>query len=303
MKAIPTIDIGKYRRETPEAPVTETEMTKLRGLIGSLQYAVSHTRPDLASRLGEIQTQLSKPTVQTLLQGNKVLREAQLTSDVSIFFRNINPDELTHAAFGDASFASPKQLASFQGSIICATSPKLLKNEKAPISPLTWSSKKINRVVRSTLSAEAFSMSRSVDQLGWMRLLWGTLATDNFDWRKPPEAFKLLPSAAIVTDCKSLYDLVSRTAIPSCEEYRTTLEVLLIRERCLEHCTFRWIPTSLQLADALTKVMDPGLLRTVLATGMFQLHDEQASLDRNAQRKQAISWLRDNHVNNKVSGV
>ena len=303
LKAIPAIDIGKYRRETPEASVSDSEMTKLRGLIGSLQYAVSHTRPDLASRLGEIQTQLSNPTVQTLLQGNKVLREAQSTSDVSIFFRNIDPKELTHVAFGDASFASPKQLASFQGSIICATSPKLLKNEKAPVSPLTWSSKKINRVVRSTLSAEAFSMSRSVDQLGWMRLLWGTIAIDNFDWRKPPEAFKLLPPAAIVTDCKSLYDLVSRTAIPSCEEYRTTLEVLLIRERCLEHCAFRWIPTSLQLTDALTKVMDPNLLRTVLATGMFQLHDEQASLDRNAQRKQAISWFRANHVNNKVSGV
>lgn len=59
----------------------------------------------------------------------------------------------------------------------------------------------------------------------------------------------------------------------------------------------------LQLADALTKVMDPNLLRTVLATGMFQLHDEQDSLDRNAQRKQAISWLKANHVNNKVSGV
>ena len=303
IKAIPSIDVGRFRRETPEVPVTDHEMTKLRGLIGSLQYAVSHTRPDLASRLGEIQIQLAKPTVQTLLQGNKVLREAQCTSDVSIFFRNIGPNELTHVAFGDASFASPKQLASFQGSIICATSPRLLKNEKAPVSPLTWSSKKINRVVRSTLSAEAFSMSRSVDQLGWLRLLWGTIALEGFDWRKPPESFKLLHPAAIVTDCKSLYDLVSRTAIPSCEEYRTTLEVLLIRERCLEHCVFRWIPTSLQLADALTKVMDPTLLRTVLATGMFQLHDEQDSLDRNAQKKQAISWLKANHVNNKVSGV
>ena len=293
IKAISAIDVGKTRREVPEAPVTDSEMTRLRGLIGSMQYAVSHTRPDLASRLGEIQVQLSQPTVQTLLQGNKLLREAQLTSEVSIFFRQIEPKSVTHVAFGDASFASPKQLASFQGSVICATSPKLLQNEKAPVSPLTWSSKKINRVVRSTLSAEAFSMSRSVDQLGWMRLLWGTLAIDHFDWRQPSEALSRLPPAAIVTDCKSLYDLVSRNAMPSCEEYRTTLEVLLIRERCLEHCVFRWIPTVLQLADALTKVMDPTLLRTVMATGVFQLHDEQASLERNAQKKQAISWLRE----------
>lgn len=110
-------------------------MTRLRGLIGSMQYAVSHTRPDLASRLGEIQVQLSQPTVQTLLQGNKLLREAQLTSEVSIFFRQIGPKLVTHVAFGDASFASPKQLESFQGSVICATSPKLLQNEKAPVSP------------------------------------------------------------------------------------------------------------------------------------------------------------------------
>ena len=293
VKAIPAIDVGKSRREIPESPVSESEMTKLRGLIGSMQYAVSHTRPDLASRLGEIQVQLSKPIVQTLIQGNRLLREAQLTSDTSIFFRHIPPHEVAHVAFGDASFASPKQLASFQGTIICATSPKLLKNERAPVSPLTWSSKKINRVVRSTLSAEAFSMSRSVDQLGWMRLLWGTLAIDDFNWRQPSEAFQKLPHAAIVTDCKSLYDLVSRTAIPSCEEYRATLEVLLIRERCLEHCVFRWIPTSLQLADALTKVMDPTLLRTVMAAGVFQLHDEQASLEKNAQKKQAISWLKE----------
>ena len=80
--------------------------------------------------------------------------------------------------------------------------------------------------------------------------------------------------------------------MPSCEEYRTTLEVLLIRERCQEHCHFRWIPTSLQVADALTKPMDPALLRQVLSTGNFQLHDENDSLERNAHRKQAITWLR-----------
>ena len=81
--------------------------------------------------------------------------------------------------------------------------------------------------------------------------------------------------------------------MPSCGEYRTTLEVLLIRERCREHCHFRWIPTSLQVADALTKPMDPALLRQVLSTGSFQLHDETDSLERNAHRKQALSWLRD----------
>ena len=126
-------------------------------------------------------------------------------------------------------------------------------------------------------------MSRGVDKLSWMRLLWGSLVIKNFDWRTPSKSLAGLQKAIIVTDCKSLYDLVTRTAIPSCEEYRTTLEVLLIRER--------WIPTSLQLADPLTKPMDPAILRVALASGSFQLFDEQASLQTNAHRKQAISWL------------
>ena len=177
---IPAIDIGKHRREDPEAIANDGEISKLRGLIGSLQYAVTHTRPDVASRLGEVQTQLSKPTIQTLLTANRVLREAQHHCDVKICFRHISHESVTHVAFGDASFASPKQLASFQGTIICATNPELQENRKAPISPLSWSSKKIARVVRSTLSAEAYSMSRSVDRLGWLRLLWGVLHIPEF---------------------------------------------------------------------------------------------------------------------------
>ena len=293
---IQAIDVGKHRREQPQMPTSEVELSKLRGLVGSLQYAVSHTRPDLAARLGEIQVQMAQPKVETLLACNKVLREAQQTAQVKICFRSILPQEVTHVSFGDASFASPKQLASFQGTLICATTKALDQNQQAPISPLSWSSKKIARVVRSTLSAEAYSMSRSVDRLSWLRLLWGVIHVDGFKWQDPHQALHQLPKAVITTDCKSLYDLVSRLAMPSCEEYRTTLEVLLIKERCSEHCSFRWIPTSLMLADPLTKPMDPSVLRAALATGLFQIYDEASVLRENAHRKCAVSWL-----NNQVS--
>ena len=110
-------------------------------------------------------------------------------------------------------------------------------------------------------------------------------------------------AAVVVTDCKSLYDLVSRRAMPSCEEYRTTLEVLLIKDRCLEHCHFRWIPTALQLADPLTKNMDATLLRAVLRQGSFQLFDEDASLQTNAHKKQAVQWIRESHQKKILGSV
>ena len=104
VRNIPAIDIGRPRRQTPDAPVNESELSKLRGVIGSLQYAVTHTSPDMAAKLGEVQVQISKATVQTLLLASKVLRETQETSDVRLCFRSIPVDQLTHVSFGDASF-------------------------------------------------------------------------------------------------------------------------------------------------------------------------------------------------------
>ena len=288
---IPSIDIGRLRRQDLDAPVNEDERTKLRGLVGSLQYAVTHTRPDVAARLGEVQCQTTTATVQTLLLANKVLREAQEYHQVHVVFRAIPVEKLTFVAFGDASFASSKNLNSHQGILICATDDRLNQNLEAPVSPLSWSSKRIPRVVRSTLSAEAYAMSKAVDLLGWVRMLWGVIHIPDFKWRQPEQGFKQLRTAVIVTDCKSLYDLVTRLAMPACEEYRTTLEVLLIKQRCLENACFRWVPTTLQAADCLTKAMDSNLLRAVLARGQFKLYDPSQTLEKDAQRKKAIEWL------------
>ena len=288
---IPHIDIGRYRRQTPQSLVTEQERTKLRGLVGSLQFAVTHTRPDLAARVGELQGQITRANVQTLLDANRVLREAQQHDDVSIFYLPIPPDQITFASFGDASFASSKNLNSHQGTLVCATDKRLEQNLEAPLSPLVWISKKIPRVVRSTLSAEAYSMSKAVDVLGWVRSLWGCVHIHKFPWHDPFSSYKLMHRALLMTDCKSLFDLVTRLATPACEEYRTTLEILLIKQRIEEHTSCKWIPTTIMPADCLTKAMGPSLLRTILAKGRFVLYDSDGSLPKDAQRRQALSWL------------
>ena len=291
VRNIPSIDVGRPRRQTPESDVTEAERSKLRGLVGSLQYAVTHSRPDLAAKLGEVQGAITKATVATLLLANKVLREAQEFGNVGITYLPIEVDRLTFVSFGDASFASSKCLSSHQGALICATDDRMLANKEAPLSPLTWSSKKIPRVVRSTLSAEAYAMSKAVDMLGWMRFLWGVVHIDGFQWQSPETCCNQLNKAIIITDCKSLFDLVTRLAMPACEEFRTTLEVLLIKQRCSENTVFRWVPTTLQAADCLTKPMDASVLRTILAQGRFKLYDAGQDLEKNVQRKQAIEWL------------
>lgn len=56
-------------------------------------------------------------------------------------------------------------------------------------------------------------------------------------------------SAIITTDCKSLYDLISRAAPPSCSS--------------------KFMPSGAQVADSRTKAMDHTMLRECLRLGKY----------------------------------
>eukprot|EP00435_Cladocopium_sp_Y103_P043473 s1016_g12.t1 len=74
---IPAISLKPERRCMEDEPVTEEERHLLRGLVGSLQYAAVHTRPDLSSALSHLQSQINQAKVSTLISANK---ETQLYS-------------------------------------------------------------------------------------------------------------------------------------------------------------------------------------------------------------------------------
>ena len=101
------------------------------------------------------------------------------------------------------------------------------------------------------------------------------------------------PSCNAVTDCKSVYDVSTKTAPPACSEYRTLLECLLIRERLQSNVTLRWINSQAMLADSLTKSMEAGLLRECLQSGQYSLFDEKETLKKRATKKEKLRWLRD----------
>ena len=287
------IDISKLRRKDEQSPITSQEMTQLRGLCGSLQYAAVHSRPDIATKVANLQKGITSATVGTLLEGNRVLKEAQQFAETSIIVRPIPINDVCFASFGDASFASAKQLSAQQGLFIMACTPKLSVNETSEFSPIVWHSKQIGRVVRSTLSAEAYSMSSSLDKLTWIRSMWGFIRNPNFEWHRPETALEKEHKGLMITDCKSLYDLVTKNAVPNCQEWRTTIEVMLLKEQSKSHTTCRWVSTAIMLADCLTKAMDATFLRTVLHLGKFRIYDEDLTLKQNATRKFGVTWIND----------
>ena len=295
VRNINPIILKPERRAQETESVTEEERHHLRGLIGSLQYAAVHTRPDLTSSLSQLQSQINNATVTTLIMANKTLHIAKKHHDVTIRF----------LAFSDASFASKSKPESYAGMIIMATQKEISKNKSCKISPLSWGTKKIQRVVTSTLSAEATALSTTLDQLTWIRVYWAWLIDPRISWQKP-ETVKTLPEAVTVptlridekdlaiTDCKSLYDLTTRTAVPNCQEFRTQLLARSIKDILSENIGLYWVHSGAQLADALTKVMEGQFLRETLRQGYYCLHDANEVLKSRANARNRLKWLRSN---------
>ena len=191
---IDPIDIPKLRRKDLESKVTSNELQQPRGLCGSLQYAAVHSRPDIMAKVSYMQ-RICSAEIKDLIEANKILKEAKDTSSTSILVQPIPMHQLTFASFGDASFASESQLKAQQGVFIAACAKELGENRISDISPIAWHSKQISRVVRSTLSAEAYAMSSSLDKLTWIRCMWSIIIKDSrFKWQTPEVSLQAEPN-------------------------------------------------------------------------------------------------------------
>ena len=119
--AIDAIPIDRQRRKQEDLPVTEGERQNLRGIIGSLQYAASNTRPDLSARLSFLQSKINSATIKDLLEANRLLGDAKTHSDVTISIISIPCEEIRMVAYSDAQ---PK------GRVVFSNSQVYLRTEE-----------------------------------------------------------------------------------------------------------------------------------------------------------------------------
>eukprot|EP00435_Cladocopium_sp_Y103_P001047 s2611_g1.t1 len=287
---IPNISIPKERRSNPTSPITKEELQSFRGWIGSLQFAATNTRPDISSKLSLLQAKVSNATVADLIQGNRILEEAKKHSSTNIRIQSIPVADVHFMSFSDAAFATREKANSQKGCLILATTKQINEVQSVKVSPITWYSKKIARVVASTLASETYALSGALDLLSWIRIHWAWLINPSLHWQNPEETLASLPPAFAVVDCKSLYDLLQKTSVPQCSEYRTLLEALVIRDRLREGVVVKWVHSAAQMADALTKDMDATTLRSFLARGRCILHDVDEILKQRSDKKLRQEW-------------
>ena len=220
-------------------------MSEFRSAIGSLQWMASTTRPDIAADTSLLQKSLDTLTYQDLQEANTVLKYVKATADAYLTIKPIDIEQLIFVAFGDSAFANAPGGKSQGGYVLTATTEKALTS-KADASLLDWKSYRHQKVLRSTLAAEAASLDKSEDYANFLGCMLGKMTHPGYlashSWKSP---FPIWP----VTDARSLFDAVHRLAT-SFTEKRVEIDIAALRQTCR---SLRWVPTEAMLADALTK--------------------------------------------------
>ena len=134
----------------------------------------------------------------------------------------------------DAAHANLEGGASQQGHLILAAHASIT-NCRVPVSMLSWQSRKIKRVVRSSLAAETCSMSTCQEHLDWMHTMWEQMTRGDFALENYEQFLTARPSI-LVADCKSLYDAIHKEgAAPASTDKRLAIELAIVKAKAVQH--------------------------------------------------------------------
>jgi hypothetical protein len=285
------IFVTKPRRADSQQAVTSSEKTELMSLVGQLAWVARETLPQIAFEVSDLQQRFNVATVAELIKANNVLRRAKkLVASNVLKFLPLDLQDVTFVSVTDASFAMQLGGASQMGLAVLMSTSKILEGiDTANL--LEWSSKKIHRVVKSTLAAEAAAMSYGFDRTFFAREVFTEILFGrDRRWKDvPPSAPMAIQltyesgfldqnvAIGMATDCKSLYDVCIRpTSMPT--EKRVTLDLLDVRhhlDQHPDHYQVRWIPTTAMLVDALTKHLpDQTVLENFMKENKYSLRED-----------------------------
>lgn len=186
----------------------------------------------------------------------------------------------------DAAFGNARGGATQAGYVVSFTHKDMDHGKECLWTPIYWKSFKLPRVVSSTLSAEAQSMSSASSMCEWANLLF-TEAIVGF---RCPQTFwqNLGTKIIMLTDCKSLFDHLNSPSTPALDDRRTSIDIIIIKDsiRRLE-ASLRWIPTNRMLADSMTKESADALdlLRACVRSSRYQISPEETVLELRAKER------------------
>ena len=155
VKNIQPIKLSENRH--PDSPLTTEEKDELKKLSGQMIWVSSQTRPDLAYETCIMSNQGTNPTVKMIKNANKAVSKLK-RNKVSIQYKNIGkPEQMRPKVYSDATHASLSDGSSQGGFVV------LLEGSNHKSIPISWQSKRIQRVTKSPLASETLALGDAAD--------------------------------------------------------------------------------------------------------------------------------------------
>ena len=233
MKEMNTGELGLDKKRVLESG----ENSELKRLIGQINWVSTQSRPDISFENCMLGGRVAKAIVADVHQANKVVRKIRGQTLDLMFPNDLELSSVGLVCFCDASLANLQDKGSQGGFLI------FLVDGAGAFSLLCWQSKRIKRVVNSSLSAECLEAVDAAETC--------LLISDRLEEMlcRPSGSIKI----TLVTDNRSLVDAVHRST--SVENRRLQIDISMLREMVErnEINEFRWINSEHQIANSLTK--------------------------------------------------
>ena len=202
---------------------------------------------------------------------NSLIRKIKKRGNQSLVIRPIPLDNLAVVGASDAAFDNVPEHRSQGGHVLGVIARDAVHDHEQlyRFVPLEWKSGKVKRVVRSTLAAEGYAMGACAEGTEWLRTLLAELSDVTAKKGSELEAKSRMTPAVLVTDARSLYDVLVAEKV-NISDRRLSLEAALIRQVAKWNTHIKWVRSEQMIADCLTKVgVDPSYAETVFDTGLW----------------------------------
>ena len=263
--ALKIVDIENDKSRSDQDLLQPHEITQFRGAIMKASWRAVQTAPQFAARVNILASKANKANVQDLRETNKILKEMKRTSMVGLIFPSFNHgrqtkitwEQIVMLHFGDAAQGNRGDGSSTGGYITGLSAPEIMNGEECRMSIIDWRSWRLERPAKGSNGCETQAIYEAEDR-GWKcRIMWKLMYEPHLLRGEQDKAAARIESL-LVMDSRGVYDAVtlSETAFCGMSSARTGTEAMAIQRgtRPEAHSYATWVPSDMNLADALTKV-------------------------------------------------